>query len=110
MLRECVLLAENVSYRSPQPGVLRHQVCPAGGVLLEVLNGRAEWWFPPECKRLEEREIAFIVSLLGEESLHGPPRLRNESGSASFDEEQQNLGAPGGHAAEDLFAREQVVG
>ncbi|MCA1646546.1 MAG: hypothetical protein LC797_14170 [Chloroflexi bacterium] len=78
-------------------------------VALEVLDGRREWWVASECKRLEEREFALRISLLGKESLDGAPRLRHERRGAGLDQEQQDLGASGGHAAENLLTRQQVV-
>jgi hypothetical protein len=96
--------------RGPELGSIRHEVCPLSGVLLQGLDGRAEWRFPPEREGLQEGQIALPGGLLGGEALDGLLRLPDQSGGARLDEEQQGLGAPGGHAAEDLVARQQVVG
>src|SRR5206468_11842857 len=108
--RELVLLADEVGDCGPQPWIAGYELCPLRSVPLEVLDSRAEWRLASERECFQECEISLFRDVLGGEPPDSLTRLGDQHGGASLDQIQQRLGAPGGHAAEDLVARQQVIG
>ena len=104
---ELVLLAHPVGDGGLHARVLRHEVGPVGRVALEVLDRRPKWRIAAERERLEERQLALLRGLLGQEPLGRPPRARNEVRRSALDQEEQRIRASRGQARQQFLAIEE---